>query len=141
MNYGLGTCKICQITYAKKSHNSQVCSDECRSRKDRERKAAAEALKRPHAPCPVCGQPGKNYRGRVYLTCGSTSCRLTLRKQWYATHVRQPKPESVSGGVERECLKCGKPFSAQNRYIRLCGDCKSSINANTTGHGWWGKQI
>ena len=141
MNYGLGTCSVCHCTYQKHSHNSLVCGEDCRVEKKRRQDAEKWALKATPATCPICGGPPKEYRKRIYVTCGSTACRLAMRKKWYDTHTRPERRNTVVDGVERSCLKCQKPFVAPNRFIRLCGDCKSSFAANTTGHGWWGKSI
>lgn len=36
------------------------------------------------------------------------------------------KPRQESEEVDRVCSKCGAPFKAETRFIRLCTTCKST---------------
>ena len=36
----------------------------------------------------------------------------------------KPSLEDLNG-IDRECLRCGKLFNINSRFIRLCNDCKN----------------
>ena len=42
----------------------------------------------------------------------------------YWKQYSDPRPKSEK--VERDCLKCDRPFVAKNKYTRVCPACKGS---------------
>ena len=43
------------------------------------------------------------------------------RQSVYDRYMRKTKEDRF---IKRKCLKCGKEFSADGRYTRLCNPCK-----------------
>ena len=74
------------------------------------------------AYCDKCGVeigPGKKY-------CDDHR-KEAKRDGWlkYARkHHTKPKPETER--IERQCLKCNRPFMAEGRFTRICETCAKS---------------
>jgi hypothetical protein len=143
-NCGTGTCVICGATYKKQTANVQVCGDECRHERDNRRKRIGRGpLSGPTvSTCVVCGT---QFQGRLpnypYKCCGSVVCRREMRRRGGQKGAETVAKKLGAKSVQRECLKCGRKFRAENRFIRICVKCHGNFRANPIGADWYGAVI
>lgn len=78
--------------------------------------------------CPGYSSIGHSCGARTLTRMRCRSCeRVYQRHMAYLNSLKQPT-------FERWCLKCDKKFIAKNRFLRLCGGCRSgNHSAEFTG--------
>lgn len=57
--------------------------------------------------------------------------RLRCRRCEYIYIKYQNHLSSLKQKIDRDCLKCGKKFVANNRFLRLCKNCRESNHSST----------
>ena len=81
--------------------------------------------------CQDCGCPVKP--GRKYCRFHSAERRRKRARDYQARMYRDPgiKKEEL---IERNCLKCGRKFTARGRFNRICPGC-TVRNEQTVDYG------
>lgn len=75
--------------------------------------------------CAICG--GEFHaRSASHKYCDRAEC-VAIKKTIRSEHMREYNARTRSGAIKRNCLKCDKVFYTNNKFIRMCGQCKINL--------------
>ena len=66
----------------------------------------------------------KIMNGKVIKMTPEETCK---KREYTERQLAQVRSLKVNQNVVRECLRCVKPFKAENKFIRMCRQCKDTV--------------